>query len=123
MCEEIEIPCHVETRPYGWAVLFDEPVTFHNGDRLVMEGRLLSNGEPEYERVCIRRGRKMRCVICKGYLYEESPDFVYGLNPLSFRNARMHLWCFKNAYEELVAQPSKDARFENRQDEYDQKVA
>ena len=65
----------------------------------------------------------MRCAICKEYLYEESPDFVYGLNPLTFRMARMHLWCFKDAYEGLAEQAPKDARFETRQDEYNQKVA
>lgn len=64
-----------------------------------------------------------KCAICKDHLSEESPDFIYGLNPLTFRDAEMHFQCCVDAYDELTNQLPKDARFKNRQEEYDQRGA
>lgn len=65
----------------------------------------------------------MKCAICKDRIFEEYPNFVRGLNPLTFRNAGMHFWCFKDAYDELAGRPPKDAGFESRQEEYNQRIA
>lgn len=55
---------------------------------------------------------------CNKNLNTESPYNIYGKNPLTFRNAWMHGFCFDNSIDDLKTQSSKLINFKNRYDEY-----
>jgi len=66
----------------------------------------------------------VQCVLCKDYFDSENPfEAYYAPNPITFRNAWMHSFCFNNAYEEIAENPASKPEYLNRQDEYEQRFA
>ena len=60
----------------------------------------------------------MICRLCKQAVDPEHPETCYGVNPLTYRPAWMHGFCFELVFEELEQQPCALVEFDNEQDRY-----
>lgn len=58
----------------------------------------------------------MKCAICGDSVIED--EAVEGLNPLTFRRATMHSFCFSVGFEDLKGEQASKVDFTDRQDEY-----
>lgn len=60
----------------------------------------------------------MTCALCQLALDENDPDFLIGYNPQTFRRARMHSDCYREAAEDLRDTPDPSPQFASRYDRY-----
>ena len=64
---------------------------------------------------------KIKCATCGDSGFED--DVIYGVNPITLRQAIMHADCFNDFYDDLqYLKSSNPAKFINKLDEYQQRV-